>query len=79
METAQAGHMLEQARWAARSFATYDAATVQRIVQAVAEVAFAKAEEYAEWAVRETEMGVVADKILKNQVCSRGLLEFYAG
>lgn len=79
METAQAGHMLEQARWAARSFATYDAGTVQRIVQAVAEVAFAKAEEYAEWAVRETEMGVVADKILKNQVCSRGLLEFYAG
>ena len=32
MEAAQAGHMLEQARWAARSFATYDAATVRRIV-----------------------------------------------
>ena len=31
MQTAQAGHMLEQARWAARSYATYDAATVRRI------------------------------------------------
>jgi acetaldehyde dehydrogenase / alcohol dehydrogenase len=79
METAQAGHMLEQAQWAARAFSTYDAATVQRIVQAVAEVAYAKSQEYAEWAVRETDMGVVKDKVIKNQTCSRGLLEFYAG
>jgi acetaldehyde dehydrogenase/alcohol dehydrogenase len=79
METAQAGHMLEQARWAARSFATYDVATVQRIVEAVAQAGHDKAEEYAEWAVRETGMGVVADKVLKNKACSTGLLEFYAG
>lgn len=79
MEIAQAGHMLEQAQWAARAYATYDAQSVQRIVTAVAEAAFAKSEDYAEWAVRETEMGVVADKIEKNQACSRGLLEFYAG
>lgn len=79
MEIAQAGHMLEQAQWAARAFANYDASTVQRIVQEVADVAYAKAGEYAEWAVRETEMGVVADKVIKNQACSRGLLEFYAG
>jgi acetaldehyde dehydrogenase/alcohol dehydrogenase len=78
MEPAQAGHMLEQARWAARSFATYDAATVQRVVEAVAAVGYAKAEEYAEWAVRETGMGVVADKVLKNRACSKGLLEYYA-
>lgn len=79
MEVAQAGQMLEQAQWAARAFATYDAPTVQRIVAAVAEAAYAKSEEYAEWAVRETEMGVVADKVVKNQACSRGLMEFYAG
>jgi acetaldehyde dehydrogenase/alcohol dehydrogenase len=79
MKPAQAGHMLEQAQWAARAFATYDAATVQRIVHAVAEVAYAKAAEYAEWAVRETGMGVAGDKLVKNQACSRGLLEFYAG
>lgn len=79
MTTAQAGHMLEQAQWAARAFADYDVAAVQRIVTAVADVAYAKAEEYAEWAVRETEMGVVADKVTKNQACSRGLLDFYAG
>jgi acyl-CoA reductase-like NAD-dependent aldehyde dehydrogenase len=79
MQPAQAGHMLEQARWAARSFATYDAASVRRIVEAVAAAAHAKAEEYAEWAVRETGMGVVGDKVLKNRACSTGLLDFYAG
>ena len=77
--TAQAGHMLEQAQWAARAYADYDGATVQRIVVAVADAAHAKAEEYAAWAVRETQMGVVADKVVKNQACSRGLLDFYAG
>jgi acetaldehyde dehydrogenase / alcohol dehydrogenase len=79
MEPAQAGHMLEQAQWAARSFATYDAPTVRRVVQAVADIAYAKSQDYAEWAVRETGMGVVADKVVKNQACSRGLLEYYAG
>lgn len=79
MEIAQAGHMLEQAQWAARAYATYDTLTVQRIVQAVADVAYEKSEAYAEWAVRETGMGVVAHKVLKNQVCSRGLLEYYSG
>lgn len=77
--TARAGHMLEQAQWAARAFASYDATSVQRIVTAVADVAYAQAEEYAAWAVRETGMGVVADKVTKNQACSRGLLDFYAG
>lgn len=76
--TAQAGHMLAQAHWAARAFATYDVASVRSIVEAVARVGHDQAEKYAEWAVRETGMGVVADKVRKNRACSTGLLEHYA-
>ena len=76
---AQAGHMLERARWAARSFATYSHGDVDRIVRAVAEVAHANAQKYAEWAVAETGFGVVEHKVRKNQACSRGLLDTYAG
>lgn len=79
MSTAFAGHMLERAVWAAESFATYDADSVGRIAQAVADAAYEASGHYAEWAVRETGMGVVADKIRKNQACSRGILEFYRG
>lgn len=79
MDTAQAGQMLEQAQWAAHAFAGYDYATVQNIVEAVAHTAAEKAEFYAEWAVRETGMGVVAHKVLKNMACSSGLLDYYQG
>lgn len=77
--TAAAGHMLERARWAARAFATYSAADVDRIVRAVAEEAHRSAREYAEWAVRETTFGVVEHKVRKNEACSRGIVETYAG
>jgi acyl-CoA reductase-like NAD-dependent aldehyde dehydrogenase len=76
---AQAGHLLERARWAARAFASYSHGDVERIVRAVADVAHAHAEKYAEWAVRETGFGVVEHKVRKNQACSRGLLDTYAG
>ncbi|MBA2768377.1 MAG: aldehyde dehydrogenase family protein, partial [Sporichthyaceae bacterium] len=73
----RARQMLERAKWAARSFATYDQASVLRIAQAVAEVAEEKAQHYAEWAVRETGFGVVEHKVVKNRLCSRGILEAY--
>ncbi len=79
MTTARAGHMLERARWAAGAYASFDAASVTAIVEAVVSVAEVNAQRYAEWAVTETEMGVVADKVRKNQACSRGLLEHYRG
>lgn len=74
---AQAGHVLERARWASRAYADYDRADVQRIVEAVARAAHAKAREYAEWAVRETTFGVVEHKVVKNEACSLGILEEY--
>lgn len=77
--TAQAGHMLERARWAAAAYAEYDAATVAAIVHAVAEAGYAQAERFAAEAVAETGMGVVADKVTKNRACSRGIVDHYAG
>lgn len=77
--TAQAGHMLERARWAAAAYAGYDAATVSAIVHAVAEAGHAEAERFAADAVAETGMGVVADKVTKNKACSRGIVDHYLG
>jgi acetaldehyde dehydrogenase/alcohol dehydrogenase len=69
--------MLQRAHWAATAFAEYDLTRTRRIVQAVAEEAYRNAERYAEWAVRETGMGVVEHKALKNVSCSRGLVEWW--
>ncbi|MBV9445313.1 MAG: aldehyde dehydrogenase family protein [Streptosporangiaceae bacterium] len=70
--------MLGRAEWAARSFATYDKPSVDRIVRAAAQAGAAKAREYAEWAVRETGFGVVEHKVIKNLACSTGLADHYA-
>lgn len=78
-QAGRAGHMLERATWAARSFGTYTAADVSRIVQAVADAAADHAEEFARLAVDETGFGVVEHKVLKNLACSTGLLDEYAG
>ncbi|MDO3403017.1 aldehyde dehydrogenase family protein [Mycolicibacterium neoaurum] len=79
MNTAQSGHMLERARWAAAAYAGYDAATVSAIVNAVAEAGYREAERLAADAVSETGMGVVADKVIKNRACSRGIVDHYRG
>jgi acetaldehyde dehydrogenase / alcohol dehydrogenase len=77
--TAQAGHLLERARWAARAYGDYDQATVSAITTAAADAGYAAAERLAEAAVAETEMGVAAHKVIKNRACSRGLLDHYRG
>ena len=71
--------MLQRAHWAATAFAEYDPVRTSRIVEAVAEVAYQNAERYAHWAVKESGMGVAEHKLIKNQACSRGLVERYAG
>ena len=73
----RARQMLERARWASRAFATYDQTSVQRIVEAVVHAAEKNAQRYAEWAVRETGFGVVEHKVVKNQLCSRGVFDAY--
>lgn len=74
---AQADILLERARWASEIFRGYDREQTLAIADAVAEAAFAKAEEYAEWAVRETGFGVVEHKKLKNELTSRAFVEHY--
>jgi acyl-CoA reductase-like NAD-dependent aldehyde dehydrogenase len=69
--------MLQRAHWAASAFASYSPDAVSRIVEAVSETAYQNAERYAEWAVRETGMGVIEHKRIKNEVCSRGIAETY--
>jgi acyl-CoA reductase-like NAD-dependent aldehyde dehydrogenase len=68
---------IERAGWAARAFARFDRAAVMKISRAVAEVAHSQAQYYAAWAVRETGMGVVEHKKLKNELSSHALVDFY--
>jgi len=75
----RAGHLLERARYAARAYADYDLQAVSAIVDAVADTAHAAAERFAAAAVAETQMGVVADKVVKNRACSRGIVDYYRG
>jgi acetaldehyde dehydrogenase / alcohol dehydrogenase len=71
--------MLARARWAATAFATYDRERTRRVVDSVAEAAYQNAERFAVDAVAESGMGVVEHKRLKNEACSRGVAERYAG
>ena len=73
----QAKLKVERSRWAAVKFQKLDRQATMRIVAAVCEAAHAKSQFYAEWAVRETGMGVVEHKKQKNEACSRGLVEMY--
>jgi acetaldehyde dehydrogenase / alcohol dehydrogenase len=75
----QARAMLERAEWAARAFRTLDKPAVDRILEAVVAAAVQHAQEYAERAVAETGFGVVEHKRRKNEACSRGVLDHYAG
>jgi acetaldehyde dehydrogenase / alcohol dehydrogenase len=73
----QARMMLEKARWAAARLQKLDRTTVLRIADAAAKAGHLKAQAYAEWAVRETGMGVVAHKKIKNEACSTGIVDLY--
>lgn len=75
LETARM--MLSRARWAAAGLARMDRPALMRAVEATAEAGHAKARPFAEWAVRETGYGVVEHKVMKNEACSRGILDLY--
>ena len=71
--------MLQRAHWAATAFAEFDLERTRRVVDAVAEEAFDNAQRYAEWAVEETGMGVAEHKRIKNEACSKGVVEWWGG
>ena len=61
--------MLDRARWAASRMQKLDRGATRRIIDAVAAAGHSKAQAYAEWAVRETGMGVVEHKRIKIYSC----------
>lgn len=73
----RAAQMIEKARWAAASFATYKRPDVLAVAEAVAKAAAAEARRYATWAVEETGFGNAEHKEIKNKLCSVGLYEHY--
>ncbi len=73
----QAKMMLDRARWAAAKLARMDRAAILRVADAVASAGHGKAQHFAEWAVRETGMGVVDHKRIKNEACSKGIVDHY--
>lgn len=56
-------------------FMTFDQQQVDKIIKAIADIAYENAEYLAKLAVEETGMGVVAHKKMKNEVGSRGVYD----
>lgn len=69
--------MLERARWAAAKLAKMDRPAIMAAVDAAAAAGHARAREFAERAVAETGYGVVAHKLIKNEACSKGIVDLY--
>jgi len=76
---ARAEMVLERARWASQVFQRFDRDQTQKIAEAAAQAAHAKAAEYGTWAVRETGFGIAEHKTLKNELSSVPLVEHYRG
>lgn len=71
----QAEQLLDQAETAAKLFSGYTTEQVEKILDALRKVCEEKAEFYADWTVRETGFGNVADKTVKNMSCSVGTIQ----
>ena len=71
----EARRLVEQAYAAQQEFIHFGQAEVDRIVKAMADVAFDASERLAKQAVEETGYGIVQHKVLKNQLGSRGTWE----
>lgn len=67
--------LLTLANWAATEFSQFTPNQVEHIAQKVSQAALERAEHYADWAVKETGFGNVADKTLKNQVNATAQLD----
>ena len=69
---ARAGMMLERGRWAAAAFARLDRDSTLRIAKAAADAGFAKAQHYAEWAVKEITPFVIPSAVRDRAAPDRG-------
>jgi acyl-CoA reductase-like NAD-dependent aldehyde dehydrogenase len=71
--------LLQRARVAADALTRCTPQQAWHIAEAVAAAMLPKAEFYAEWAVRETRIGKVADKVLKNRMACQSTLDGWRG
>ncbi|HET8637064.1 MAG TPA: aldehyde dehydrogenase family protein [Acidobacteriaceae bacterium] len=69
--------LVARAKVAAEEFAHFDPKKAWHIAEAVCRICEERTEFYARWALEETGIGRLEDKISKNRTASRGLLEFY--
>lgn len=69
--------LVRRARAAAEALARLEPADAWRIAEAVAQACEARAEHYARLAVEETGIGCVEDKVFKNLLASRSLLDYH--
>jgi acyl-CoA reductase-like NAD-dependent aldehyde dehydrogenase len=75
----EARDLLQRARAAADALAALTPERAWGIAEAVAAALLPKAEFYAEWAVRETRIGKVTDKVLKNRMACQATLDGWRG
>jgi acyl-CoA reductase-like NAD-dependent aldehyde dehydrogenase len=71
--------LLQRARVAANALAALSPERAFGIAEAVAAALLPKATFYAEWAVRETRIGKVADKVLKNRMACQSTIDGWRG
>lgn len=69
--------LVRRAGEAATEFARMDPARAKEIARRVCDACESRAEHYARWAVEETGIGRAEDKLFKNLLASRDLMEFY--
>ena len=69
--------LVARAAPAAREFAQFDPAEAWRIAESVSQACVERAGHYARLAVDETGIGLVEDKIFKNLLASRGLIDYH--
>jgi acetaldehyde dehydrogenase (acetylating) len=75
----EARDLVEKAYQAARQFRAFTQEQVDAVIDAMAAAADSAAESLAQEAVQETGYGVVADKVIKNRLSSRGVYQAIRG
>jgi acetaldehyde dehydrogenase (acetylating) len=70
----QMRNAVTKAKEAQQRLQTYSQDQIDRIVRAMAEAAYRHSEELAELAVKETGLGILSHKVIKNQIASRDVM-----
>ena len=72
----EARELIQTAHGAEEVLAEFDQAKIDRIIDAMAKAGYENSRRLAKMAVDETQIGVVEDKVLKNQFASKNVYEY---